>query len=297
MNEKLRALLKTKTFWTGVAGLASAAGAYAAGEATGMQALQVALTGLVAIFLRLGILKGLPAPLGALVQALAASPAPEPTPGQDQAPDKGQGPGAGTVAGGLLLALLVLGGGLTGCAGAPEWLGGGPDNQVTTTYKDKDGNVTKVEESKLTDKGLVAQAKRDIAVARAQNPRKSSMTFAPADPEKPLKVELTNAKLVFEADHPEGAAADGGIAEPKGIGEILANQAVTLASILTGGLVTINAQDRQAEVTSQALKRPNYVEINPSGQSQVQVGTSGTASQSPQQANPVTETYGTGQTP
>ncbi|MFH1033610.1 MAG: hypothetical protein V1806_03810 [Pseudomonadota bacterium] len=194
-------------------------------------------------------------------------------------------PGASTAA---LCLLVALGLGLaSGCAGAPSWLGGGPDNQVTTTHKDKEGNVTKVEEGQYTDKGLVAQAKRDIAVARAQNPRKSKMTFAPADPAKPMEIKLVNGKLEFEADQPEGAGADGNIADPKSVGERLADKAETLLSILTGGLVTINAQDRQAEVVNQVMKRPSYVQVNPSGQSQVQMDTSGTSSQAPQ-ANPQT---------
>jgi hypothetical protein len=48
-------LLKTKTFWTGLAGLMAGLGGYLSGEAGGMEALQVGLTGLVAIFLRHGL--------------------------------------------------------------------------------------------------------------------------------------------------------------------------------------------------------------------------------------------------
>jgi hypothetical protein len=50
-------LIKTKTFWTGMAALATAAGTYFTGEATLASALQTALTGLVAIFLRSGMLR------------------------------------------------------------------------------------------------------------------------------------------------------------------------------------------------------------------------------------------------
>ncbi|KMY68271.1 hypothetical protein AAU61_00730 [Desulfocarbo indianensis] len=50
-------LLRTKTFWTGAAALAAAAGAYLAGEAGLVQALQMAITGLAAIFLRHGMVK------------------------------------------------------------------------------------------------------------------------------------------------------------------------------------------------------------------------------------------------
>ncbi|MCF8033862.1 MAG: hypothetical protein K9K66_17600 [Desulfarculaceae bacterium] len=50
-------LLKTKTFWTGVAALATAAGTYFGGEAGLWEAAQTALTGLVAIFLRSGLLR------------------------------------------------------------------------------------------------------------------------------------------------------------------------------------------------------------------------------------------------
>lgn len=49
-------LFKTKTFWTGIAAVATAAGAYLGGEAGLMEAAQTAFTGLAAIFLRAGIL-------------------------------------------------------------------------------------------------------------------------------------------------------------------------------------------------------------------------------------------------
>lgn len=48
-------LLKSKTFWTGLAGVAAGLGAFFSGEADGMESLQVGLTGLVAIFLRHGL--------------------------------------------------------------------------------------------------------------------------------------------------------------------------------------------------------------------------------------------------
>ena len=50
-------LLRTKTFWTGLAGVLAAAAAYFTGEATLSQAMQMALTGLVAIFLRHGLIR------------------------------------------------------------------------------------------------------------------------------------------------------------------------------------------------------------------------------------------------
>ncbi|MBI5843722.1 MAG: hypothetical protein HZB23_03530 [Deltaproteobacteria bacterium] len=48
---------KTKTFWTAVAGVVTAAGTYAAGEASLGQALQTGVTCLMGIFLRMGINK------------------------------------------------------------------------------------------------------------------------------------------------------------------------------------------------------------------------------------------------
>lgn len=53
----VKSLLKTKTFWTGMAGLATAAGATAAGEMTTAQAIQTAITCLIGIFLRSGMIK------------------------------------------------------------------------------------------------------------------------------------------------------------------------------------------------------------------------------------------------
>lgn len=54
----IKSLFKTKTFWTGVAGLATAAGATAAGEMSVAQAVQTGITCLIGIFLRSGMLKG-----------------------------------------------------------------------------------------------------------------------------------------------------------------------------------------------------------------------------------------------
>ncbi|MCA1906506.1 MAG: hypothetical protein LDL11_07955 [Desulfarculus sp.] len=50
-------LWRTKTFWTGLAAVLAALGAYLGGEADLAQAGQMALTGLVAIFLRAGLVK------------------------------------------------------------------------------------------------------------------------------------------------------------------------------------------------------------------------------------------------
>lgn len=51
-------LLRTKTFWTGLAGLITAVGAYMGGDVDLWQAAQMGLTGLVAIFLRHGMARG-----------------------------------------------------------------------------------------------------------------------------------------------------------------------------------------------------------------------------------------------
>lgn len=50
-------LFQTKTFWTGLGAVLTAAGAYASGQADLLQAAQMAFTGLAAIFLRQGLLK------------------------------------------------------------------------------------------------------------------------------------------------------------------------------------------------------------------------------------------------
>lgn len=51
-------LWKSKTFWTGLAALGAAAQQYATGEATLTQAITIASTALLAIFLRDGQAKG-----------------------------------------------------------------------------------------------------------------------------------------------------------------------------------------------------------------------------------------------
>lgn len=48
---------KWKTFWTAIAAIATAVGAYSAGEMTLAQLLQLAATSLLALFLRHGIAK------------------------------------------------------------------------------------------------------------------------------------------------------------------------------------------------------------------------------------------------
>jgi hypothetical protein len=50
-------IFRTKTFWTGLGAVLTAAGAYATGQTDLMGAAQTAFTGLVAIFLRQGLLK------------------------------------------------------------------------------------------------------------------------------------------------------------------------------------------------------------------------------------------------
>jgi len=51
-------ILKTKTFWTGIAGLLAAASGYFTGDMSTGDAVQVALTSLIGIFLRSGISAG-----------------------------------------------------------------------------------------------------------------------------------------------------------------------------------------------------------------------------------------------
>jgi hypothetical protein len=53
----MSALLRTKTFWTGVSVLALSLGAYFAGEMSLADTLQSAATALIGIFLRQGMLK------------------------------------------------------------------------------------------------------------------------------------------------------------------------------------------------------------------------------------------------
>ncbi|WP_341904001.1 hypothetical protein [Polaromonas sp. YR568] len=53
------ALAKSKTFWTGVAAIATAGTGYATGEFTSPEAVQIGLNGLLGIFLRMALLKSL----------------------------------------------------------------------------------------------------------------------------------------------------------------------------------------------------------------------------------------------
>lgn len=50
-------LLKSKTFWAGIAGIITAAGGYYTGEFSPAAAIQTALGSLIAIFLRDGVRK------------------------------------------------------------------------------------------------------------------------------------------------------------------------------------------------------------------------------------------------
>lgn len=51
-------LLKSKTFWTGLAAIATAGAGYTSGEMGGADAIQTAFVGLIGIFLRTGMIKG-----------------------------------------------------------------------------------------------------------------------------------------------------------------------------------------------------------------------------------------------
>lgn len=53
----MNGLLKTKTFWTAVAGVVSTIGAYYTGDVDKVTALQTVFGGLLAVFLRQGMLK------------------------------------------------------------------------------------------------------------------------------------------------------------------------------------------------------------------------------------------------
>lgn len=55
-----RALIRTKTFWTGMAALLTVTGGYLAGEIDLGTLIETMTTGLVAIFLRHGMLKAEP---------------------------------------------------------------------------------------------------------------------------------------------------------------------------------------------------------------------------------------------
>ena len=50
--------LKSKTVWTGIAGIVAAVGGYATGDLSAGAALNAGLTGAVAVFLRLALEKG-----------------------------------------------------------------------------------------------------------------------------------------------------------------------------------------------------------------------------------------------
>lgn len=50
-------LIKTKTFWAGIGGLTAAAGAFFTGEMSLPQTIQVAVTALMGIFIRHGMVK------------------------------------------------------------------------------------------------------------------------------------------------------------------------------------------------------------------------------------------------
>ena len=50
-------IIKSKTFWTGLGGIVAAGAGYATGDVTAAAALQTAITGLLGIFLRMGMAK------------------------------------------------------------------------------------------------------------------------------------------------------------------------------------------------------------------------------------------------
>ncbi len=165
----MRPLFKTKTFWTGAAAVLAAIGSYATGEATVAQAGQMALTGLVAIFLRSGLIKGgLAGFIPGNMELMAGELQPpvthnatintngETDPAKlaqavrqaldDQAARGGVSDQASVVGkgvAGLCLAVMLLG--ASGCMGRPP--GFSPDNTITTTTEKPDGSkVTVVEE-------------------------------------------------------------------------------------------------------------------------------------------------------
>lgn len=49
---------RSKTVWTGIAGIVAAVGAYFTGDMTSADAIQTGVTALIGIFLRTGMLKG-----------------------------------------------------------------------------------------------------------------------------------------------------------------------------------------------------------------------------------------------
>lgn len=162
----MRPLFKTKTFWTGAAAVLAAIGSYATGEATVAQAGQMALTGLVAIFLRSGLIKGglagfIPGNVVELMAGELQSPVThnvtintngETDPAKlaqavrqaldDQAARGGVSDQASVVVKGvtgLILAVMLLG--ASGCMGRPP--GFSPDNTITTTTTYPDGRTEK----------------------------------------------------------------------------------------------------------------------------------------------------------
>ena len=56
MNEPTKTIWRSKTFWTGVAGIIAAAGGFYAGEMSAGQAVQTGITCLIGIFLRSGMI-------------------------------------------------------------------------------------------------------------------------------------------------------------------------------------------------------------------------------------------------
>ena len=48
---------KSKTVWTGIAGMVGAIGTYATGESGSADSIQLGITSLIGIFLRIGMLK------------------------------------------------------------------------------------------------------------------------------------------------------------------------------------------------------------------------------------------------
>ena len=57
MSDRNMVIFKSKTFWTGLAGIAAAGTGYATGEFSTAEAVQTGFMGLIGIFLRLGIAK------------------------------------------------------------------------------------------------------------------------------------------------------------------------------------------------------------------------------------------------
>jgi len=134
MANTLAALIRSKTFWTGLAAVATGVGCYMANEATAAQAAQIAFSGLLAVFLRAGLVKlpgGNPEPASAPESASAPEPAPKPA-------KKAKPRGKAGAAVGMILLLVAVGLVATGCT-----------QQVATEtapvlVQDDKGNVTPV---------------------------------------------------------------------------------------------------------------------------------------------------------